>query len=675
MPTDALNLSPPQFAAAFPFHIALDERMRLLQTGAVLARLCPAMVAGSAFGEHFDVQRPSLPRLDVDTLRKHGNSLFLLRHRDGTLRLRGQFVAQDNRLFFLGSPWVSTMTEVTQLGLSLSDFAVHDPVVDLLFLLQTKNKSLDDAQELSRRLRASQQRLAEAQALARLGSWVLDPATGEIDCSDEARHIYGFAPTGRNPTLAQLLALLPEDQRTSLGEALERAARADAPVELEHAAHLPDGTLRWVHLSLQRSLTNGVARVGAALRDETAAKASALRLARAHDVARELAADVEPDDAIPFILAAVGTQQQWPAAACWLADDGPRLRCLGAWSLPGDAAANDFRAALRGLAVDRPDAALEAAWASGRPVARALDVGEPTTPRAGAAARGGLRAALVVPVVAGEQLAALEFFDRAEMTADGEVDAFLLTVASHLAQYLRRRQAEASLRAANANLNEFSYVVSHDMRAPLRGVADLVEWIGEDLGPAAPADVRRNLERVGQRIQRMERLIDDLLSYARAGRAATELTLVDLDALVREILEIQPLPPGFEIELDLAVPAFQATRTPLETALRNLLANAVKHHDRPHGHIRVRARPDGAGCCEISVTDDGPGLAPGARAGLFNLFETTSTSAHGGTGIGLALTRRLIEVHGGRIAVQSPVAQGRGTCLRFWWPLDPDTPG
>jgi PAS domain S-box-containing protein len=671
MSTDALNLSPPHFAAAFPFHIALDERMRLLQIGSVLARLCPAMVEGSAFGEHFDIQRPSLPRLDVEALRKQGSSLFLLRHRDGTLRLRGQFVAQDDRLFFLGSPWVSTMSEVTQLGLSLSDFAVHDPVVDLLFLLQTKNKSLDDAQKLARRLSASQQLLAEAQSLARLGSWVLDPATGEIECSDEASHIYGLTPTGRNPTLGQMLALVPPTERESLGEALERAVGDDAPVEMEHAAHLPDGTRRWVHVSLQRSLANGVTRVCAAVRDETARKTSALRLARAHDVARELAADVEPDDAIAFILSAVCTQQQWPAAACWLADDATRLRCLGAWAMPGDGAAGDFCAALRGSVVERPDAALEAAWAAARPVARSLDADAPSTPRAVAAGAAGLRAALVVPVMAGDRLAALEFFDREALEADGEIEAFLLSVASHLAQYLRRRQAEAALRQANANLNEFTYVVSHDMRAPLRGIADLVDWIGEDLGPAAPPQVRHNLQRAGQRIERMEGLIDDLLSYARAGRAATEHTLVDLEALVREILEIQAAPPGFEVRLAIAVQPFQATRTPLATVLRNLLANAIKHHDRPSGHVRVEARPDGTGFCEISVTDDGPGVAPGARAGLFTLFETTSSSAQGGSGIGLALARRLIDVHGGRIEVESPVADGRGTCLRFWWPLLP----
>lgn len=233
-----------------------------------------------------------------------------------------------------------------------------------------------------------------------------------------------------------------------------------------------------------------------------------------------------------------------------------------------------------------------------------------------------------------------------------------------------RKRLELDLRQANANLQEFTYVASHDLRSPLRGIADLVEWIRADFGDQAPAEVMRNLGRIALRIERMERLIDDLLSYARAGRAATELTLIDLDVLVRAILEIQPLPPGFTIELDLAVEPFLATRTPLETVLRNLLANAVKHHDRPNGRVSVAASVDDS-YCRISVSDDGPGVPANARERIFKLFQTLTASERTGAGIGLALTKRLVEVHGGRIEVVSPLKDERGACFRFWWPRFP----
>ncbi|KQV78208.1 hypothetical protein ASC87_11430 [Rhizobacter sp. Root1221] len=157
-----LALAPSEFAAAFPFHIVLDDELRVLQVGAVLGRLCPALVAGAALSEHFTLQRPVLQQLDFDSVHQHRQSLFVLRYRDGQLRLRGEFVAQGRHLFFLGSPWVTAMVDVHQVGLSLNDFAVHDPAVDLLFLLQTKNKALADAQELSCRLKEQKDNLKVA---------------------------------------------------------------------------------------------------------------------------------------------------------------------------------------------------------------------------------------------------------------------------------------------------------------------------------------------------------------------------------------------------------------------------------------------------------------------------------------------------------------------------------
>jgi PAS domain S-box-containing protein len=233
-----------------------------------------------------------------------------------------------------------------------------------------------------------------------------------------------------------------------------------------------------------------------------------------------------------------------------------------------------------------------------------------------------------------------------------------------------RKKLELDLRQANANLEEFTYVASHDLRSPLRGIADLVEWIQADLGDATPAAVSKNLGRISLRIQRMEQLIADLLSYARAGRAAAEFRLVNLDALVRRILEVDPLPAGFQASVELAVAPFMATETPLETVLRNLIGNAIKHHDRAQGRIEVLAAVDDS-YCVISVRDDGPGIPALARERVFKLFQALKASERGASGIGLALSKRLAEVHGGRIELESPLVDGRGCCFRLWWPRFP----
>lgn len=230
-----------------------------------------------------------------------------------------------------------------------------------------------------------------------------------------------------------------------------------------------------------------------------------------------------------------------------------------------------------------------------------------------------------------------------------------------------RRQLDLDLRQANAKLEEFTYVASHDLRSPLRGIADLIDWIDADLGEAKPPEVARNLGRVAQRIARLERLIDDLLTYARAGRAATEVEAIDLQALVAGIVELQPLPPGLQLQLDIAVAPFLAPRVPLETTLRNLVGNAVKHHDRPDGRVRVLAR-DVGGHCVIDVEDDGPGIPAGSAERVFKLFQTLTASQRGSSGLGLAVAKRLVELHGGRIDLESPLQDGRGARFRVRWP-------
>jgi len=446
----ALNLCAEAFAAAFPFHLAVDEDLRVLQVGAVLARLCPGMVVGCELGAHFVIRRPVLQRVDIALIRQHATSLFVIDQRDGPLCLRGQIVVQGPLTFFLGSPWVSEMADVVRIGLSFNDFAVHDPVVDLLFLLQTKNKALSDAQELSSRLRSSQQRLAQAQSLAKLGSWVLDPRTGNVEYSEEAGRIYGIDAMDAAPTLESLLARMPEDQRAGLRDAIVRAERTNAPVEFEHRVHAADGSDRWVHVNLQRAIEGGVSIVRAAARDETTRKNSALRLELAHNIAQQLATDIEPERAAAYVLSSIGAQLGWHAAVCWGLDESGQAGCLSRWSATGDKVAQDYIQALGGCCELWPgaphDGAPSSVDISWRISWRTMPAPDSARARDRVAARHGMRSAVVVPVIAGAHRMALEFFSRAPMLIDGEVEGFLRSIARQLAQYLRRQQAESTLR-------------------------------------------------------------------------------------------------------------------------------------------------------------------------------------------------------------------------------------
>ncbi len=229
-----------------------------------------------------------------------------------------------------------------------------------------------------------------------------------------------------------------------------------------------------------------------------------------------------------------------------------------------------------------------------------------------------------------------------------------------------RKKLELELKQANTNLEEFTAVASHDLKSPLRGIADLVLFITEDLGDNIHPDIQHNLDRIGVRIRRMERLITDLLSYSRAGRAATELTLIHPKELIDALVEMQAPPSGFEIVITNSSAPFRAVQTPLETVLRNLISNAIKHHDRSEGRIEIKVEEAGSYCI-FTVTDDGPGIPQVAHERVFKLFQTLATKKDDSSGIGLAVTKRMVECHGGRIILESTDGV-RGSTFKFWWP-------
>ncbi|HZV10655.1 MAG TPA: PAS domain-containing sensor histidine kinase, partial [Novosphingobium sp.] len=236
-----------------------------------------------------------------------------------------------------------------------------------------------------------------------------------------------------------------------------------------------------------------------------------------------------------------------------------------------------------------------------------------------------------------------------------------------------RKRTELQLREANAQLEEFTSVASHDLRSPLRGVSNLIDFILDDYGDTAPVGVLRNLDRVKDRIGRMEQLIEDLLAYARAGRRSAKLELIDLEDIVEEMVRLDPPPEGFRLETDLDVAPFLGSATPLRTVIRNLYTNAFKHHDLKGGVIRIAARGEGDACV-IEIGDDGPGIPVLVQERVFRLFQTlagdtapSGTPRLGGSGLGLAVAKRLVEGHGGRIEVNSPDGV-RGATFRIHWP-------
>jgi signal transduction histidine kinase len=244
-------------------------------------------------------------------------------------------------------------------------------------------------------------------------------------------------------------------------------------------------------------------------------------------------------------------------------------------------------------------------------------------------------------------------------------------------QVLARREVEQkaaqllrlteSLEQSNRDLDEFAYAASHDLKAPLRNIANLATWIEDDLDAEELAQVREHLALLRGRVERMDRLIDGILSYSRAGRheAASQ---VDVGALLAELAEIHRLNDGVTISFPAAMPTLLGEPTPLQQVFMNLVSNAVKHTRavRPDVQVCVSWR-DAGDSYEFSVSDNGPGIAPEYQSRVWGLFQTLqSRDRVEGSGIGLAIVKKIVERRGGRVWVESH--PGAGASFSFSWP-------
>ncbi|MEO1034132.1 MAG: ATP-binding protein [Pseudomonadota bacterium] len=232
-------------------------------------------------------------------------------------------------------------------------------------------------------------------------------------------------------------------------------------------------------------------------------------------------------------------------------------------------------------------------------------------------------------------------------------------------QLLKRRTRELEL--ANQQLDEFAYLASHDLRAPMRGISQLATWLAEDNADTLGEESHQALTLLTRRVARIDQMLLDILTYSRSGREMAQPEYVDCLALIDEIRTDCNFPDSFAISVDPELPDIHAPQAGLRHIFTNLIDNAIKHHDRDAGSIRISAEHRGDAVV-LHIADDGPGIPHEFQDRVFRMFETlVSRDAVEGSGIGLSICRRLARAMGGDITVTS-AQHRRGTCFSVQLP-------
>jgi len=244
---------------------------------------------------------------------------------------------------------------------------------------------------------------------------------------------------------------------------------------------------------------------------------------------------------------------------------------------------------------------------------------------------------------------------------------------SKAANFERERLITA-LEKSNSELDAFAYVASHDLKAPLRVIENISHWLEEDLGERLDKESRENLLLLRSRTQRMEKLLEDLLEYSRIGRKLDENYDETLsgDKLIKDITLLIAMPEGFSLSASQEFLALKVNKMPLQIILLNLISNAIKHRDKDNGLIKISVKEQ-ENQYSFSVKDDGPGIAPIYHQRIFEMLQTLKPRDRvEGSGMGLAIVRKHIELFGGTITVESE--EGKGCTFIFTWPKSQTKP-
>jgi PAS domain S-box-containing protein len=266
-------------------------------------------------------------------------------------------------------------------------------------------------------------------------------------------------------------------------------------------------------------------------------------------------------------------------------------------------------------------------------------------------------------------------FSASAMRApDGAVQG-IVCVAQDIAERRKAQEAiqdyAAKLERSNKELDDFTYIVSHDLKEPLRSLDAFSKFVMADYADNVGAEGRGYLERIRANAQRMQVLIEDLLQVSRLSRRPNELQSVAIAPLLEEVtqrFEYVTAQKGVQIHAQEPLPTILCDRVRLAEAFANLISNAIKYNDKPTPIITIRCRATD-GWYQFSVSDNGPGIEPQYFEKIFEIFQRLGhKEEQEGTGVGLTIVKKVVELHKGRIWVESAV--GQGTTFHFTIPRD-----
>jgi len=230
----------------------------------------------------------------------------------------------------------------------------------------------------------------------------------------------------------------------------------------------------------------------------------------------------------------------------------------------------------------------------------------------------------------------------------------------------RSQELVQELEFTNRELKDFAHIVSHDLKAPLLGIRSLTEWLANDYQDKLDEKGKRYLDIISNRTKRMHNLLEGILRYSKLSYRNEEKMVINLNEVVVEVVDMLALPDSISIIIENDMPLLKLDRTRTQQLFENLISNAIKYMDKPNGQIRISCHDQGE-FWQFNVQDNGCGIEAKHFERIFKVFQTLKPrDEFESTGIGLTIVKKIVEMYGGKIWVESKV--GEGSTFHFTLP-------
>ncbi|MEM1321739.1 MAG: PAS domain S-box protein [Bacteroidota bacterium] len=479
-------------------------------------------------------------------------------------------------------------------------------------------------------LKKSTERLKEAQQLANLGYWDVNLETGKVRWSEETRRMFGLRSEEAEPSIEEYLEMVHPDDKESVLQAIREGIINKEPNELEVRHYTKSGRLIYNISKGKPLLRDGqVVKLWGTIQDITQQKNIDLAL---HETNKKY---IDLFENMYDALLITNEEGRFVDA------NKAAQRLLG----------YSFKeiTQLRIPQIIHPDDTEK----SQRYLKKLLTQGYYSNYQGRIITKNGEVKFLQV-----NSNAVLDKNGKLIGSRDIARDITALKEAE-----VRREQLLKELEEANRDLKDFAYIVSHDLKAPLRAISSLAQWLAEDYSDRLDDNGKMQLQLLTSRVSRMHNFIEGILEYSRIGRVAVDREEVDLNLLVEEINDSLSPPSHFRIILVDQLPAIHAEKIRMKQIFQNLISNAIKYNDKEQGWVKISYKEQDDFHC-FRVSDNGKGIEERYFEKIFQIFQTLQArDKFESTGIGLTIVKRIVQLYGGQIEPSSQ--PGKGTTFEF----------